>query len=309
MPINASVEFKRLQGAYALARTKEEKLKILEDLLREAPKHKGAENLLAQLRRRKAKLKKEIEKGKERKKGRSSEGIKKEGDLQIMIIGLTNSGKSSLLSNLTKTKVRIAEYPFTTLKPEQRMWQYGGGNLQCVELPALTGIMEKDKFQLGFLKMTDFIIILVKNLDQLRIIETELKNSEFEHEDILIILNREAYKYPEKIKMDFLGEKRKFIRCSVKDVKAIKELSKEIFSFLGLIRIYTKDPSKEVAKEPVVFQYSPTVEEVASKIRKEYVKNFQKAKVKGPSAKFPWQDVGLNHLLEDGDILEIYLKK
>jgi ribosome-interacting GTPase 1 len=49
------------------AKTKEEKLKALQEYLSAIPKHKGTENLVAQVRHQIAKLKKEIAEEKELK--------------------------------------------------------------------------------------------------------------------------------------------------------------------------------------------------------------------------------------------------
>ncbi|MEC7098058.1 MAG: TGS domain-containing protein, partial [Candidatus Thermoplasmatota archaeon] len=38
-------------------------------------------------------------------------------------------------------------------------------------------------------------------------------------------------------------------------------------------------------------------------------RKFRYAKVKGPRAKFDWQRVGLDHLLKDGDLLTIVVKR
>ena len=45
MPINAKPEYLKLELEYPLARTSEEKLRILQKMLQTAPSHKGAEKL------------------------------------------------------------------------------------------------------------------------------------------------------------------------------------------------------------------------------------------------------------------------
>jgi ribosome-interacting GTPase 1 len=39
------------------------------------------------------------------------------------------------------------------------------------------------------------------------------------------------------------------------------------------------------------------------------LRKFRFARVKGPSAKFDWQRVGLDHLLKDGDLLTIVVRR
>ena len=51
-----------------------------------------------------------------------------------------------------------------------------------------------------------------------------------------------------------------------------------------------------------------TIYDVAKSIHKDFVKKFKYAKIWGPSAKYPGEKVGLDHVVEDGDIVEIHVK-
>src|SRR3989338_9480003 len=128
MPINAHPDFLEEEKRYLEASNAKEKLIALEDMIRKAPKHKGAENLRAQLKTRYKKLKEQIEKSRKAKKSSGKKGIKKE-DMQAVIIGFTNSGKSTLLSVLTNAKPKISSkgVSFTTKIPEVGMMSYGKG--------------------------------------------------------------------------------------------------------------------------------------------------------------------------------------
>ena len=76
MPINAHPDYLAAEKEYHLAQTLEEKIEKLKKMISVAQKHKGSENLLAQLR---ARLKKFLEQQeKSRKTGKSGKpGIKK----------------------------------------------------------------------------------------------------------------------------------------------------------------------------------------------------------------------------------------
>lgn len=132
MPINATTEYFRAEKRFMSAKTREEKISALEEMIRELPKHKGSENLLAQLKGRLAKLKRERE-----KKGVRKSGITKEGYAQVCIIGPTNTGKSTLLKKITGAEPEIEEHPFTTIEPQVGMMDYKGIKIQIVEIPAL----------------------------------------------------------------------------------------------------------------------------------------------------------------------------
>jgi len=69
----------------------------------------------------------------------------------IGIIGMPNSGKSSLLSILTKAKPKIANYPFTTINPNLGVTSYSDKEITIADIPGLIegaheGIGLGDKF-------------------------------------------------------------------------------------------------------------------------------------------------------------------
>ena len=61
--------------------------------------------------------------------------------------------------------------------------------------------------------------------------------------------------------------------------------------------------------EPLIVKDTSTVAEVCNSLHRDFVRKFRFARVKGPSAKFDWQRVGLDHLLKDGDLLTIITRK
>ena len=69
----------------------------------------------------------------------------------IGIIGMPNSGKSSLLSALTKAKPKIANYPFTTINPNLGVASYKDREITLADIPGLIegaheGVGLGDKF-------------------------------------------------------------------------------------------------------------------------------------------------------------------
>ena len=69
----------------------------------------------------------------------------------IGIVGMPNSGKSSLLSVLTSAKPKIANYPFTTLNPNLGVASYDDKEITLADIPGLIegaheGIGLGDKF-------------------------------------------------------------------------------------------------------------------------------------------------------------------
>lgn len=90
----------------------------------------------------------------------------------------------------------------------------------------------------------------------------------------------------------------------------MEKLKREIFNRLALIRIYLKPQGKKAdLDEPLIIRGGSTVKDVANKLHRDFVRNFRHAKVWGTSVKFEGQKVGLEHVLNDGDILRIIVKK
>jgi ribosome-interacting GTPase 1 len=140
MPTNLPPECTTLEKKYLEARSTSEKIEALQKYLGSIPKHKGTERLCSRLKTRLARLRLTEE---EAKKRRGSSylarrySVKREGAAQIVILGLTGSGKSSILTLLTSAKPEIYDYPFTTTKPIPGMMAFEDIQIQLVEAPAL----------------------------------------------------------------------------------------------------------------------------------------------------------------------------
>jgi ribosome-interacting GTPase 1 len=83
-------------------------------------------------------------------------------------------------------------------------------------------------------------------------------------------------------------------------------VGKKIFNILGITRIYTKEPGKEPAKDPIVCRPGTTVGDLARIIHNDFYKNFKYARLWGPAAKFDNEKVGLDRVLLDGSIIQLY---
>ena len=137
MPINARPEYFKAEEKYHKASTPEEKIRALEEMLRVAPSHKGAENLRAGLKQKLSKLRVSLEKNRQQSKGKGNQPtIKREGAAQVALISITNAGKSALLQGVTNAKPEVADYAYTTTKPEVGIMNVGGANIQLIEIPS-----------------------------------------------------------------------------------------------------------------------------------------------------------------------------
>lgn len=280
MPTNVTPHYQKAEQEYHLAKTTSEKLRALKKMLTLSPSHKGGEKLRKDLKQRIAKLKytqeKEIKQGKGKARGFS---IKKDGAAQVVLIGVTNSGKSTLLSKITNAKPEIAEYEFTTKKPVIGSMDYHGVIVQVVEVPAITeDFLEKDNGPafMGIIRSADLIVIVARNKKEVKLVKKELEMAD----------------------VDFKG----VIADSDEDVKS------KIWNKLGLIYVFTKSPGKEKEYPPVALDIGSSVRDLASHVHKDFIKKFDFARVWGKSAKFDAMRCGLNHVLKEGDVVELHLK-
>lgn len=89
----------------------------------------------------------------------------------------------------------------------------------------------------------------------------------------------------------------------------LEDIGQTIFKVLDLIRIYTKPPTGKPSEKPLVTKRGSTVLDIAKIIHKDLYEKFAYARIWGASAKYPGQRVGAEHILEDGDIVEINVQK
>tara|TARA_Y100000034_G_scaffold119266_1_gene160862 strand:- start:11588 stop:12499 length:912 start_codon:yes stop_codon:yes gene_type:complete len=295
---NQSPAYQKAQGKFLSAKTDKERIEFLEEMIKECPHHKSSENMLANLKTRYKKLKEKIEKSK--KSGKSSKiGIKKE-DMQAVLIGFTNTGKSSLLSILTNAHAKIANPDFTTTHPIIGVMDYVGTSIQIIEIPAI----ESESYDKGLVNTADTILILITKLEQINKILEKLTKVNKEKIIILNKIDLLTNNEKRKISATLTSKKHNFVLISTKTKEGIDELKNKIFKSFNKIRVYTKEPGKEKSNKPIILEPNSTVKDVAEKILKGLSKKVKESKIWGPSSKFGGQKVGLQHKLKDLDVVE-----
>lgn len=285
------------EKVYLEAKTLEEKIRALEEMIRAAPKHKSSENLLAELKTRLKKFREKQEKG--RKTGKGKAGIKKEG-FQTVLMGLPNSGKSSLLAALTNARPLISSHPFTTKEPQLGTMNYEGVKAQVIDVPSV-GCVE---FDIGLVNTADCVLLVVEKLEDLSILQPLLSRA---HGSTLIVLTKiDRLSESELRKLDARCRSLRLVcvLTSAADGRGINELKRFIFGRMNVIRIYMKEPGKVASSIPGVLSVGSTVRDAAESILKGFSARVKETRVTGPSAKFANQKVGLTHVLKDRDVVE-----
>ncbi|MDD5590465.1 MAG: 50S ribosome-binding GTPase, partial [Dehalococcoidales bacterium] len=133
MPANLPPQYFEAEKRFRVARSVEDKVMALEEMLAIMPKHKGTDHLKAELRHRIAKLTQEAEKKSGGK--RSSLLVEKEGAAQVVVIGMPNAGKSQLVASITNASSPVAEYPFTTCTAIPGMMEFENIQIQLIDTP------------------------------------------------------------------------------------------------------------------------------------------------------------------------------
>ena len=294
MPINATAEYYVAEKKYLNAKSKEEKIAALQEMIKELPKHKGTHVLLAQLKGRLKRLKEEARRA-SKSGARGKFSIKKEGAATVCIIGITNSGKSSLLNLLTAADAEVADYPFTTKLPEVGMMYYKDLQIQVIEIPALLTPEFCSLLQLA----NEVIVLLDSTMNQKQQIE--------EMEKVLeryFNLKKPVIYVSNKID-EARSQQSEFLQISTYTGQGIEELKEKILDSLNLIRVYTKKPGKKKDLPALGLKNDSAVDDVLGMIHKDFRKNFKFARVFN-SDKHSGQKVGLDYRLEDGDVIEIH---
>ncbi len=137
MPANLTPEYEKAEKQFRQARTDEEKLEWLQEMLRVIPKHKGTDHMQADLKRRISQLRKSaVKKG--GVKGVDPFHVPKGGVGQVVLVGAPNAGKSALVAAVTSASVKVTEYPYATALPTPGMWAYEDVQIQLVDTPPMT---------------------------------------------------------------------------------------------------------------------------------------------------------------------------
>ncbi len=242
---------------------------------------------------------------------RDSIAVRREGAAQIALVGPPNVGKSSLLQALSEIQIKTGDYPFTTLRPVPALTRIGGVLVQLVEIPGLIGGATEDRgggrALLGVLRTVDAIVYCCRaggDPAELAIVIDEVAAAEIEKPAILAAtrgdeavdgaVERLATAFPEL----------QVVRVSILDESSLDAFRSAVWTLTGLIRVRLRKDGA-VDAEPLALDPGSTVADVADWVHHDLGATFSGARVWGPSARFDGQRVGRDHVVVDGDVVEI----
>src|SRR5436189_933789 len=139
MAVNLTPQYHEAEQEYKRAQTAEDRLECLKRMWALVPKHKASEKLQAELKTKLSDAREEVERERTSpKKSSVSYKIPKQGAGQIILLGAPNSGKSRLLTRLTRATPEVAAFPFTTREPHVGMMDWQDVKVQLIDTPPIT---------------------------------------------------------------------------------------------------------------------------------------------------------------------------
>jgi len=340
MPANLSPEYKTAEAAYRSAREPRERLVLLREMLRVIPKHKGTEHLQADIKARIKDLTAEL--GSAHRGGAHGGptlAIRPEGAAQIALLGPPNAGKSLLHARLTGSGAHDAPYPFTTQYPEPGMMPHADVHFQLIDLPAVSSA-HPVPWLASALQMADAALLVidpgepscVEQLQDLHVVLRERRVSLTERWDTaagpprtgeadaddpfalrlstLLVVNKIERIVDLAAELDALRELAAvpypMLAVSAATGRGLAEIGPWLFDHLGIVRVYTKTPGHPADRErPFTLRRGQTVRDVARLVHHDLARTVRYARVFG-HAGFEAQQVGPDHPLADGDIVELH---
>jgi len=323
MPANLTPQYKAAEAKFKAARSVEDKKTALEEMMATIPKHKGTEKMRAELKRRMARLRQE-EESHTAKHGHVVK-VEPEGAAQIVLLGPPNCGKSSLLAAFTHAEPAIADYPFTTTRPQPGMMPFEDVQVQLVDLPPIT-TEHMDPWMPNIVRAADAALLLVdptstavpEDVEEVRerlaavrsplvgALPDEVDYRDCPLETLMVITKVDRAREEDlKVLEEFYADTFPILRISVATHLGLEPLKVAIWRHLGLVRVYAKPPGKPVdRRDPFVLPLGFTVHDLAERIHRELAESLAFARVWG--GKLDGQRVARDFELRDRDVVELH---
>jgi ribosome-interacting GTPase 1 len=327
MPANLTADFIKARQKLRQAKTSEEKLAALEEMLATIPKHKGTDHMQADIKRRIAKTREAAGQSK-KGKSRSFEHVPKDGAGQVVLVGPPNVGKSTLLSALTNAKPEVASYPFSTLIPVPGMMAFEDIAIQLIDLPPLAPDYT-EPWVYSLIRSSDLILIVLDVSDgelvkeefdemvglleerNIRLVERRTPESEDRVVDIAARIVLAKSDLADGASIRHIADELPLpsICISAASENGLDELKSALFEGLEVVRVYTKLPGqKPDMTEPYTLPAGSQAIDAVRAVHREFAERLQYVRIWG-SGRFDGQQVPSDHVLVDGDIVEVHLRK
>ncbi len=333
MPINLPPDALAAERKYRDAQSTAEKITTLEEFLSLIPKHKGTDKLRASLRKRLSKLKATAQASKKSTSKRDfAFVIDKEGAGQVALVGPTNVGKSTLVATLTNATPEVAASAYTTWTPTPGMMMIEDIQVQLIDTPPLDKEYIKPEL-MSLIRRADLILLVVDLqtdpvqqlmdtitlLKEHRIIPHRLQDRYTDQKGLtfiplFVLANKNDDETSDEnfdIFCELLKEESGEDECPLLPISAttgrnLERMKQVVFERLEIIRVYSKAPGKDPDLDaPFILKKGSTVEDFAAKVHQDFLQNLKSARVWGSAALYDGQMVRRDHVLSDGDVVEL----
>lgn len=333
MPANLPPQYQKLEEEYRLEKDLGRRLGLLQEMLREIPKHKGTNHLQGELKSKISKLKQQLEGGKKSAVAKHSapDHIPREGAGQFVLFGPPNSGKSSIIGALTHAHVEITDWPFATRKPSPGMAKWENVSLQLIDTPSIAPEY-CETYVFNIIRTADIAVLVVSLgdddiLEHYEFVVSRVHEGKVQLEGLAQPDPRFPTAMPKKTmvvatgfdlpdaqtRLEFLKDevagRAKVIPVAIPTRDGLDDFLAHGFAMLELNRAYTKAPGKQPdLDDPVLLPHGATVADAARSIHKDIAERLQFARIW--SKVKPTLDgtrVPADHVVEDGDILEFHI--
>jgi ribosome-interacting GTPase 1 len=333
MPANLSPEYKAAEAEFRKARSPEDRLHWLREMLRTLPKHKGTEHLQADLKTR---VKEATEALAGPRRGGARTGpptvVRLEGAAQVALLGPPNTGKSTLHARLTGSHAEPGPYPFTTQFPQPGMLPHEDIAFQLVDLPPVSA-QHPLPWLANTLQPADACLLVVDLCDpgcveqvvelhdllaDRRVSLTSSWAQGEEDEDpfavslpVLLVANKaDQIPHPDEELETFrelTGYRYSAVSVSAVTGQGLGEIGPFLFEHLGVVRVYTKVPGQPPdLTRPFTVRRGQSIGDVAALVHKEFAEELRYARLWGRGT-FDGQHVGRDHPVDDGDVVELHV--
>ena len=324
MAANLTPEYLEAEKRFKAAKTTDEKVEALEEMLATIPRHKGTEKLQADLKRRLSKLRAGQQRRPVSRAGMMHQ-VEKEGAGQVVLVGPPNSGKSHLLRCLTRATPEVADYPFTTRAPLPGMMAFEDIQFQLVDLPPVhPDFPETWLYQIVRNADAALLVVDLSDPDLLEDLETtlaELRNAKVELgapmpnsvgwvslKTILVGNKLDATGAVEDLEIlkELYGGRFPILQVSANTGAGLDGLRRACFELLDLVRVYTKAPGKKPdLTAPYVLRRGAHLMDLAAMVHHDFLTQLKFARVWG-HGRFEGQMVNRDYQLVDKDVIELH---
>ncbi len=331
MAVNLTPQYLEAEAEYKKAQTAEERLECLKKMWTLVPKHKASEKLQAELKTKLSAAREEVEQDKKspKKGGGVSYKIPKQGAGQIVLLGAPNTGKSRLLTRLTRATPEVAPYPFTTREPHAGMMDWEDVRVQLVDTPPVTADF-LEGYVSSLVRAADGAALFVDLgdddgpfaaetvIDRLAQVKTVLvgqppaaaPDPSIHHTKAILLANK--CDLPGAVdRLDIVREMFA-VRFPIQALDAesgtgLEDARNALYRMLNMIRVYSKRPGKPADMEsPFSCPIGSTVQQMAELVHRDFAERLKSARIWGAGV-FDGQTVTRDHVLHDKDVVELHV--